>query len=102
MSSPTFIWSLYYPAPETEKWRITGLDVDGRNGLEVEIFMHCDTLRHGPKLNTCAVCHERHELPKPTDERYAYRWYPSKPSLKSVVQWNRRNWERVIREETAS
>lgn len=98
MSKPTFIWSLYYPAPETGTWRIHGIDVDGRQGLEVEVFMQCDKLRHSPKLNKCAVCQEHHELPKATDERYAYRWYPRRPSLKAIVQWNRRYWEREIRE----
>lgn len=100
MTEPTFVWTLYYPAPETRNWRIRGMDVDGRDGIEVEVFMQCDKLRHSPKLNMCRVCLEHHELPKATDERYAYKWYPSKPSLKSVIQWNRRNWERIVREET--
>lgn len=98
MPEPTFVWTLYYPAPETRRWRITGIDVDGQQGLHVEVFMYCDQRKHSPKMNLCKVCHERHELPESTDERYAYRWYPAKPSLKSVVQWNRRNWERTIRE----
>jgi hypothetical protein len=97
---PTFIWNLYYPAPETNKWRITGLDIDGRSGLYIDIFMHCDTLRHSPKLGICQVCREHHELPELSDERYAYRWYPLKPSLKSVIQWNRRNRERLVKNET--
>lgn len=101
MIAPSFIWSLYYPAPETRKWRITGIEVDGKIGLEVEVFMYCEELRHSPKLNVCRVCRRCHELPKPTDERYAYKWYPMKPSLKSIVQWNRRNWERIIKEELA-
>lgn len=96
VSEPTFVWSLYYPAPETRKWRIHGIDVDGREGIHVDIFMYCDQLRHSPKLNACKVCHEHHELPESQEERYAYRWYPSKPSLKSVVQWRRRNAERGI------
>jgi hypothetical protein len=97
MSKPTFIWSLYYPEPETRKWRITGLDLDGQQGLHIDIFMYCDKMKHSPNHNMCMVCHERHALPVPTDQRYAYKWYPSKPSLKSVVQWNRRNWERELR-----
>lgn len=95
MNEPTFIWSLYYPAPETRKWRITGFDYDGQAGIEIEVAMYCDKLRHDPKLNICRVCRERHALPEPTDQRYAYRWFPMKPSLKAVVQWNRRNWERA-------
>jgi hypothetical protein len=94
---PSFVWSLYYPAPETKHWRVTGMDVDGQQGVYVDVLMHCDQLRHSPGLNRCKVCFECHELPKATDERYAYRWYPSKPSIKSVMQWNRRNWERRVR-----
>lgn len=96
MGKPTFIWSLFYPAPETRTWCISGLDVDGRLGLEAEVLMYCDTLRHSPRLNMCRVCGAHHELPKPTNQRYAYKWYPMKPSLKSVMQWNRRNWERGV------
>lgn len=99
MSKPTFIWSLYYPAPETHKWRITGVDVDGRAGLHVDVFMQCDELRHSPKLNICMVCREHHELPEGTDQKYAYRYYPMKPSLKAIIQWNRRNWEREVRND---
>lgn len=93
---PTFIWSLYYPAPETGTWRIHGIDIDGRNGLHVDVFMQCDQLRHSEKLNMCMVCKENHELPEGTDQRYAYRWYPMKPSLKAILQWRRRNAERGI------
>ncbi len=76
------------------------MDVDGRKGLDIDIFMYCNKRRHSPKLNRCKVCREHHELPEATDERYAYRWYPMKPSLKAVIQWNRRNWERIVRTET--
>ncbi len=99
MGEPTFVWSLYYPAPETRAWRITGLDVDGQAGLHIDILMHCDQYRHSPNMNGCAVCLERHELPTPSEERYAYKWYPSKPSVKSVIQWRRRNWERGLKED---
>lgn len=94
MTKPTFVWSLFYPAPKTRNWRITGLDVDGQQGIYIDVLMYCDKLRHSPKLNMCQVCRQHHELPKPTDERYAYKWYPMKPGIASVIQWRRRNRER--------
>lgn len=92
----TDTWHIYIPAPEVKRWRITGVEVDGKQGIEVVIKMSCDELEHSPLRNHCRMCGKRHEPPKATDQRYAYRWYPMLPSVRSIMQWKRRNFERGL------
>ena len=90
------VWTLYYDPPETRNWRITGKDVDGKQRIEVEVEIDCRKYRHAPNLGFCKFCELNHELPERSDERYVYRWYPAKPSLKAVMQWERRRREKEL------
>lgn len=90
------VWSIYIPAPEVKRWRIKRIEIDGKQGIEVIIRMNCHELKHGPYHNLCKMCAQRHELPKETDRRYAYRWYPMLPSVMAIMQWKRRLWEKGL------